>query len=73
MEERPIELTNQQNSDLERLRNIPDDEIDTSEALDILDSSNAKRGMFYRSDKPRVTLGLDAEVGFLVRGACCGR
>ena len=62
MKERPIELINQQNSDLERQRNIPDDEIDTSGALDILDSSKARRGMFYRSDKPRVILGLDAEV-----------
>ena len=47
----PTELTEQQKADLERLRNLPDEEIDTSDAPEILDWSNAKRGMFYRPVK----------------------
>ena len=47
MKEWPIELTNQQISDLERLRNMPDEKIDTSDTPEILDWSNAERGMFY--------------------------
>ena len=44
---RKIELTEQQKVDLERLRNMPDEEIDFSDAPEIVDWSNAKRGMFY--------------------------
>ena len=47
----PTELTEQQKADLERLRNLQDEEIDTSDAPEILDWSNAKRGMFYRPVK----------------------
>ena len=56
------ELTEQQKADLERLRNLPDEEIDTSDAPEILDWSNAKRGMFYRPFKQQITLRLDADV-----------
>ena len=56
------ELTEQQKADLERLRNMPDEEIDTSDAPEILDWSNAKRGMFYRPFKQQITLRLDADV-----------
>ncbi len=56
------ELTEQQKADLERLRNMPDEEIDTSDAPEILDWSNAKRGMFYRPNKQQITLRLDADV-----------
>ena len=57
-----VELTEQQKADLERLRNMPDEEIDTSDAPEILDWSNAKRGMFYRPVKQQITLRLDADV-----------
>ena len=57
-----VELTQRQKEDLERLRNMPDDEIDTSDAPEILDWSNAKRGMFYRPIKRQITLRLDADV-----------
>ena len=56
------ELTEQQKADLERLRNQLDEEIDTSDAPEILDWSNAKRGMFYRPVKQQITLRLDADV-----------
>ncbi len=57
-----IELTEQQKADLERLRNMPDDEIDTSDIPETLDWSNARRGMFYRPVKQQITLRLDADV-----------
>lgn len=57
-----VELTQQQKEDLERLRNMPDDEIDTSDAPEILDWSGAVRGMFYRPVKQQITMRLDADV-----------
>ncbi len=57
-----IELTEQQKADLERLRNMSDDEIDTSDIPETLDWSNAKRGMFYRPVKQQITLRVDADV-----------
>ena len=57
-----VDLNQRQKEYLERLRNMPDDEIDTSDAPEILDWSNAKRGMFYRPIKRQITLRLDADV-----------
>ena len=57
-----VELSQQQKEDLDRLRNMPEDEIDTSDAPEILDWSNAKRGMFYRPVKQQITLRVDADV-----------
>ena len=57
-----VELTQQQKEDLERLRNMPDDEIDTSDIPETLDWSGAVRGMFYRPIKRQVTLRVDADV-----------
>ena len=57
-----VELTQQQKDDLERLRNMPDEEIDTSDAPEILDWSGAVRGMFYRPVKQQITLRVDADV-----------
>ena len=34
------------------LEGLPDDQIDTSDAPEIPDWSDAKRGVFYRPDKP---------------------
>ena len=62
MKKQRTELTESQKADLERLRNMPDEEIDTSDAPEILDWSNAKRGMFYRPVKQQITLRLDADV-----------
>ena len=62
MKARRIDLTDQQTADLERLRNMPADEIDTSDILVILDWKNARRGLFYRPVKQQITLRLDADV-----------
>ena len=62
MKARRIDLTDQQKADLERLRNMPADEIDTSDILVILDWKNARRGLFYRPVKQQITLRLDADV-----------
>ena len=59
MKKQRTELTELQKADLERLRNQSDEEIDTSDAPEILDWLNAKRGMFYRPVKREVTLELD--------------
>ena len=56
------ELTEQQIADLERLRNMSDDDIDTSDAPVTLDWKNARRGVFYRPIKRQITLRLDADV-----------
>ena len=62
MKKQRTELTELQKADLEPLRNLPDEEIDTSDAPEILDWSKAKRGMFYRPFKQQITLRLDADV-----------
>jgi len=41
---------------------LPDDQIDTTEAPEILDWSNARRGVFYRPVKKQITLRLDADI-----------
>ena len=56
VERRKIELTEQQKVDLERLRNMPDDEIDFSDIPETLDWTGAVRGMFYRPRKVEVTM-----------------
>ena len=38
-----MELTKNQKTDLEAIRNLPDDEIDTSDAPEVLDWSKARR------------------------------
>ena len=44
------------------LKELPDDQIDTTEVPEILDWSEAKRGAFYRPVKRQITLRLDADV-----------
>lgn len=56
------ELTERQIADLERLKDLPDDEIDTSDFPVVLDWKNARRGVFYRPIKQQITLRLDADV-----------
>ena len=62
MKKADIELTERQKADLERLRNMSDDEIDTSDIPVVLDWKNARRGVFYRPVKQQITLRLDADV-----------
>ena len=55
-------LTPTQRAELKALAARRDDEIDTSDAPEILDWSGAKRGLFYRPVKQQLTLRLDADV-----------
>ena len=57
-----FELTDEQKARIERLKALPDEEIDTSDIPVILDLKNAQRGMFYRPVKQQITLRLDADV-----------
>ncbi|WP_162918796.1 hypothetical protein [Taklimakanibacter deserti] len=45
------ELTPEQRTELKPLAALPDEAIDTSDAPELLDWSNPKRGHFYRSLK----------------------
>ena len=47
---------------LRALEALPDDEIDTTDAPEILDWSDARRGVFYRPVKKQITLRLDADI-----------
>ena len=41
---------------------LPDDQIETSDIPEILDWSDARRGVFYRPVKRQITLRLDADI-----------
>ena len=62
MKKARTKLTERQNRALQRLKDLPDDQIDTSDAPEILDWSNARRGVFYRPIKRQITLRVDADV-----------
>jgi uncharacterized protein (DUF4415 family) len=55
-------LTRAQLAELKSLAVLPDDAIDTSDAPQLLDWSDARRGLFYRPVKQQLTLRLDADV-----------
>ncbi len=42
------------------LEALPEDQIDTTDAPEILDWSDARRGVFYRPVKQQITLRIDA-------------
>ena len=44
------------------LESLADDQIDTTDAPEILDWSDARRGVFYRPVKQQITLRLDADI-----------
>ncbi len=56
------ELTEKQRATLKALEELPDDRIDTTDIPEVLDWSNARRGVFYRPVKQQITLRLDADV-----------
>ncbi|WP_334444120.1 BrnA antitoxin family protein [Bradyrhizobium sp. AZCC 1610] len=60
--QRSPSLTREQRAELKSLAALRDDAIDTSDAPEILDWSDAKRGLFYRPVKQRLPLRLDADV-----------
>jgi uncharacterized protein (DUF4415 family) len=55
-------LTAEQKKQIAALAALPDEAIDTSDIPEILDWSNAKRGVFYRPIKQQITLRIDADL-----------
>lgn len=55
-------LPREQRAELKSLAALRDDAIDTSDAPELLDWSDAKRGLFYRPLKQQLTLRIDADV-----------
>ena len=55
-------LTRAQLAELRSLAGRSEKDIDTSDTSEILDWSDAKRGLFYRPIKQQLTLRLDADV-----------
>lgn len=55
-------LTASQHAELDALAAMADEQIDTSDAAEVRDWSDAKRGVFYRPIKQQLTLRLDADV-----------
>ena len=41
---------------------LPEDQIDSNDAPEMLDWSDARRGVFYRPVKQQITLRLDADI-----------
>ena len=57
-----IKLPSDVQAQIEALEALPDDQIDTTDAPEILDWSDARRGVFYRPVKRQITLRLDADI-----------
>lgn len=55
-------LTKRQEAEIAAFATLADEEIDTSDIPEILDWSDAKRGLLYRPVKQQITLRLDADV-----------
>ena len=56
------ELPSDVQEQIRTLEALPDDQVDTTDAPEILDWSDARRGVFYRPVKQQITLRLDADV-----------
>ncbi len=56
------ELPSDVRAQIRALEALPDDQIDTADIPEILDWSDAKRGVFYRSVKQQITLRIDADI-----------
>ncbi len=56
------ELPSDIQEQLRKLEDLPDDKIDTTDIPEILDWSDARRGVFYRPTKQQITLRLDADI-----------
>ena len=56
------ELPPEVQAQIRALESLPDDQIDTADAPEILDWSDAKRGVFYRPVKQQITLRIDSDV-----------
>ena len=56
------ELPSDVQEQIRALEDLPDDQIDTTDAPEILDWSDARRGVFYRPVKQQITLRIDADI-----------
>ena len=56
------ELPSDVQAQIRALEALADDQIDTTDAPEILDWSDARRGVFYRPVKQQITLRLDADI-----------
>ena len=57
---------------IRELEALPEDQVDTSDAPEILDWSDARRGVFYRPVKQQITLRLDADIIAWFKARACG-
>lgn len=55
-------LTGERKKEIEALAALPEEAIDTSDIPEMLDWSDAGRGLLYRPVKRQITLRLDADV-----------
>ena len=62
MKKNMTELPSEVQAQIRGLEALPDDQIDTTDAPEILDWSDARRGVFYRPVKQQITLRLDADI-----------
>ena len=62
MEKELSNLPSDVQKEIRALDALPEDQIDTNDAPEILDWSDARRGVFYRPVKQQITLRLDADV-----------
>ena len=56
------ELPSDVQAQIRTLEAMSDDQIDTTDAPEILDWSDARRGVFYRPVKQQITIRLDADI-----------
>ena len=56
------ELPSDVQEQIQGLEALSDNQIDTTDAPEILDWSDARRGVFYRPVKQQITLRLDADI-----------
>ena len=62
MKKEITELPSDVQEQIRALEALSDEQIDTSDAPEILDWADARRGVFYRPVKRQITLRLDADV-----------
>ena len=56
------ELPSDVQAQMRALEALPDNQIDTSDIPEVLDWSDARRGLFYRPVKQQITLRIDADI-----------
>ena len=60
--ERSNPIPSELKAEIDALAALPDDQIQTDDIPEVLDWSDAKRGVFYRPVKQQITLRLDADL-----------